>query len=493
MPKSLEKTRKKITKKKGSINALHENSRDSQRLRRALMRDDKLLRVASARRKNDKPLVVRAAYFRDVVRENDSKTLEMDAIQSAIKTFVHQHDEEFNTLKKERRPGRPTSTREDLLRIKIAADEKEYETGFYLPDLTDTDNIVFLERWDGDWSYLSTLKWVRISSSGLLQHHSALTHQINTTPSIIQLLPSSLITSKLLIMLSIRLFARAAPRTVSRFATSAIRQSAPRVSLLQAAWKPAPTQATAAFSSSAPRRSKAGESDDELIAKLESELEMENEMKDQEGLPPSVKDYLENGPFEVIDTPGQEDVVLTRQFGDEKIQITFSIADINNLNDEESYEDPAMADEEENINQGEGKDFKVAPEDQIEGDQEGEASEERSYPARLNIIIEKAGKGALNIESIVQDGVHLIDNVYHYADASFAHAKTPEKLQSRQEMYAGPPYSNLDENLQMMLERYLDERGVNAALAIFVPDYIDMKEQKEYLRWLSNVKDFVAA
>jgi len=56
MPKSLEKTRKKISKKKGNITALHENSRDSQRLRRAEMRDHKLVRVASARRKNDQPL-----------------------------------------------------------------------------------------------------------------------------------------------------------------------------------------------------------------------------------------------------------------------------------------------------------------------------------------------------------------------------------------------------------------------------------------------------
>ncbi|KAH6677433.1 translation machinery-associated protein 16 [Halenospora varia] len=169
MPKSLEKTRKKIAKKKGNITALHENSRDSQRLRRAQMRDDKLIRVASARRKGDQPLIVRAAYFRDIVKENDGKPLELEAIQSHITAFVGQHDEEFSTLKKERRPGRPASTREDLLRIKIAADEKEYETGFYLPDLTDADNIVFLERWDGAWSYLSTLKWVRITKSGLVQ------------------------------------------------------------------------------------------------------------------------------------------------------------------------------------------------------------------------------------------------------------------------------------------------------------------------------------
>lgn len=100
MPKSLEKTRKKIAKKKGNITALHENSRDSQRLRRAQMRDDKLIRVASARRKNDQPLgtlfkevystrtdhvlVARAAYFQEAIRSNDSLPLDLDAIQALI-------------------------------------------------------------------------------------------------------------------------------------------------------------------------------------------------------------------------------------------------------------------------------------------------------------------------------------------------------------------------------------------------------------------------
>jgi complement component 1 Q subcomponent-binding protein len=65
------------------------------------------------------------------------------------------------------------------------------------------------------------------------------------------------------------------------------------------------------------RGSKAGEGDDELVAKLESEIRMESEIKEDDGLPTSVKDYLENGPFEIHDVPGREDVVLTRQFGDE--------------------------------------------------------------------------------------------------------------------------------------------------------------------------------
>lgn len=38
-----------------------------------------------------------------------------------------------------------------------------------MPDLTDSDNVIFLDRWEGAWSYLSTLKWVRISSKGEIQ------------------------------------------------------------------------------------------------------------------------------------------------------------------------------------------------------------------------------------------------------------------------------------------------------------------------------------
>ena len=37
-----------------------------------------------------------------------------------------------------------------------------------------------------------------------------------------------------------------------------------------------------------------------------------------------------------------------------------------------------------------------------------------------------------------------------------------------------------------MLERYLDERGINTELALWVPEYIDFKEQREYIDWLSS-------
>lgn len=57
MAKTLEKTRKQIAKKRnGTIQALHEKSRDSRRLHRAQVRDDRLEKIAEARRKKDQPL-----------------------------------------------------------------------------------------------------------------------------------------------------------------------------------------------------------------------------------------------------------------------------------------------------------------------------------------------------------------------------------------------------------------------------------------------------
>lgn len=55
MAKSLAKVQKKISKKKRKINSLHENSRDSQKLRRAGARSEKLERVSAARAKANKP------------------------------------------------------------------------------------------------------------------------------------------------------------------------------------------------------------------------------------------------------------------------------------------------------------------------------------------------------------------------------------------------------------------------------------------------------
>ena len=39
----------------------------------------------------------------------------------------------------------------------------------------------------------------------------------------------------------------------------------------------------------------------------------------------------------------------------------------------------------------------------------------------------------------------------------------------------------------------MEERGIDSGLALFIPDLAEFKEQKEYVRWLANMKKFVEA
>ncbi|KAI2635758.1 translation machinery-associated protein 16 [Hypomontagnella submonticulosa] len=172
MPKTFERTRKAIAKKKGAVDSLHQFSRDSKRLHRAQVRDEKLEKIAASRRKNDKPHLERAAFFQEALKQNGGKPLQTDVIQELIKSFVHQYDEELDEVKKTRRPGRPASAKEDLLKVKIDKLQKEYQNGFLIPVLDAEENAALLNRWEGSWSYLTTLTWVRISSAGIVQPSS---------------------------------------------------------------------------------------------------------------------------------------------------------------------------------------------------------------------------------------------------------------------------------------------------------------------------------
>lgn len=89
-------------------------------------------------------------------------------------------------MKKTRRAGRPASTKEDLLKIKITALEKEYQAGFcesfldmlltlgchptnhyiVIPDITSAESVKSLDAWEGSWAYLSSLPWIKVTAAG---------------------------------------------------------------------------------------------------------------------------------------------------------------------------------------------------------------------------------------------------------------------------------------------------------------------------------------
>ncbi|KAL9585956.1 MAG: hypothetical protein Q9212_001222 [Teloschistes hypoglaucus] len=142
MPKNLAKVQKQIAKKKGAAtSSLHENSRDAKRLRRAGARSEKLEKLSTARAMAYQPYQMSNSY-------------------------LSRNADELATIQSERRPGRPTSTREDTLKQGIDAEDKEYASGFWIPDISDAATVDRLTEWNGEWSSLNNLKFVRVAKDG---------------------------------------------------------------------------------------------------------------------------------------------------------------------------------------------------------------------------------------------------------------------------------------------------------------------------------------
>lgn len=220
-----------------------------------------------------------------------------------------------------------------------------------------------------------------------------------------------------------------------------------------------------------------GAVDKELSAKLGSEYAIETEMKENNEPPPGIQEFIKNGPFTVTDVEGNDEVVLERKFGNETIRITFSVSDMNNMDESE----PETFDDAEDASAS-------------TADEAGEVEEEdnASFPVRCHVTIQKDGaESVLSLDTFTQDGIFVIETMVLYPSIELATGNSAEYDWQRREKYMGPPFSNLDEDLQILMERFLEERGINTSLALFVPDYVDYKEGREYETWLQSLQKFV--
>jgi complement component 1 Q subcomponent-binding protein len=85
--------------------------------------------------------------------------------------------------------------------------------------------------------------------------------------------------------------------------------------------------------------------------------------------------------------------------------------------------------------------------------------------------------GSLNIDAMCQEGTFIIDNLSFYPSAELGTELTAEADWKRRGLYIGPQFETLDVGVQEEFERFLQERGINEALALFVPEYAEHKEQ----------------
>lgn len=219
------------------------------------------------------------------------------------------------------------------------------------------------------------------------------------------------------------------------------------------------------FSTTTSTRYSHGQGDHELVHSLEKELKYEQEAlgESQEESTQLLAEFKKRGTFELIDTPGEKEVKLVRQFGNEKITVLFST--------------DALADAEE-----------MMDEDGAENTEEQIAS----YPVNLTVLIQKPDIGTMELSVVMEGDSFFIENSAFGKDSKLMTEESAEADWNRRGLYGGPVFAELDETLQDRFHQFLEERGFDSALADFIPNYIEHKEQKEYMRWLDSVAKFVA-
>lgn len=214
-----------------------------------------------------------------------------------------------------------------------------------------------------------------------------------------------------------------------------------------------------------------GASDVAVSSKLSEEIKYEQEAASADGAaePDFIKEFKSKGVWTVVDNAGQDEITLTRKFGNESLRLMFSIADLQAEEDPAYEEDGAEAE-----------------------DADADAEPSNTSPIRASLSITKSnGSGALNIDAVCQEGRFIVDNIAYYKDAQEGTELTAEADWKRRGLYLGPVFETLDTGVQEEFEKYLTERGVDDTLATFIPEYAEYKEQQEYVKWLSNVKTFI--
>ncbi|KAG7964895.1 hypothetical protein I3843_09G195000 [Carya illinoinensis] len=187
-------------------------------------------------------------------------------------------------------------------------------------------------------------------------------------------------------------------------------------------------------------------SDESLIRVLQSEIECAQEEAHE-----NVEEVPDNFPFKIEDTPGERTILLTRNYGDEIIKVQVDVPQSGVGEEEEAAED----------------------------DNDAEASVDSSIP--LVVIITKGNGLSLEFGVTALPDEICIDSLT---------VKQPEG--SEDELaYEGPDFNDLDENLQKAFHKYLEIRGIKPSTTNFLHEYMGNKENKEYLMWLKNIKDFI--
>lgn len=173
MARALDKVQKKIAKKRGGKpTALHENSRDAQRLRAAGAREDKINKLMKAAEHANQQYIERVLWAQQQLEEVDYAARNDEQVHELVRGWIMRQQEDMDRESAAQRPGRPKSKALAEIHAQIDADEREYKIGYWFPDVRDEDVLLRLRLYRGSWGGLNNLTFVRVFRGGEIKPSS---------------------------------------------------------------------------------------------------------------------------------------------------------------------------------------------------------------------------------------------------------------------------------------------------------------------------------
>jgi complement component 1 Q subcomponent-binding protein, mitochondrial len=192
---------------------------------------------------------------------------------------------------------------------------------------------------------------------------------------------------------------------------------------------------------------------------LEKEVKYENENYTQLE---DIETFLNESGFKFSEVADDIEMTLTKQVGDKTIEVRF----------ESRMPTP---DEEQ-------------PEDEGQQEHEEEQGMSENYVDFTILITDNSGRKGLIIEATSMDTEINYNSVMTTDDVQ-KHVGL-HRFERQMRTYAGPEFSTLDERIQSSLTEYLECFGVNEHLCAFVECMSLDKDQRLYMNWLNQLKDF---
>jgi hypothetical protein len=129
------------------------------------------------------------------------------------------------------------------------------------------------------------------------------------------------------------------------------------------------------------------------------------------------------------------------------------------------------------------------PQDEESQKQQSEENQEPTNLTDCTVIIQKIGKSSgFLVDAMVVDGQFNVNHIYISDNVQEFHTKLVSG-KTDPDVYQGPEFSTLDENLQTSFQDFLEELGINDETAAFVEVTAIDKDQSLYINWLKICKN----